>query len=151
MHTSSCSGSPHVHMPLVRLFTWRVRLWWMALFVMLLLSELLPRPNFGPLLYYSYSGAKALMFLLMGFLTPLTFWRFDRLGLGVIFSIFGAGVAEMSQSTLAGHRSSFLEFLLKLILLVTGFGLGLSVRYDRKLSVGRFGIRFTDSHLKSAD
>jgi hypothetical protein len=116
-----------------------------------MLAELLPRPNFAPLLFYSYSGCKALMFVLLGFLTPLAFWRFDRIGLGVVASAVGAGVAEISQSLVAGHRSSFPEFLLKLLLLLTGFAVALSVRYDRKIAVGRFGIRFTGSHLTSPD
>jgi hypothetical protein len=151
MHSGSYPAAPPLHLPSVAIFNWRARLCWLVLFILLMLAELLPRPNFAPLLFYSYSGCKALMFVLLGFLTPLTFWRFDRIGLGVIASAIGAGAAEMSQSLVAGHRSSWLEFLLKVLLLLAGFAVALSVRYDRKISVGRFGIRFTGSHLTSTD
>jgi hypothetical protein len=151
MHSGSYSAVPALRMPSIAIFNWRARLCWIVLFVLLMLAELLPRPNLAPLLFYSYSGCKALMFILLGFLTPLAFWRFDRIGLGVIFSIIGAGAAEISQSFVMGHRSSFLEFGLKLLLLMAGFAVALSVRYDGKISVGRFGIRFTGSHLTPTD
>jgi hypothetical protein len=144
------SEAPEKSMPTLRMFTWTLRLSWFILSILLLLAELLPRPNFAPLMYYSYSGAKVLMFVSLGFLTPLTFWRFDRLGLGVLFSVAAAGLAELSQSAFPGHRSSFPEFLLKLLLLVIGFTVALNVRYDRRLALGRrFGVRLTDSHFTS--
>jgi hypothetical protein len=151
MHSDSYPATPPLHLSSVAIFNWWARLSWLLLFTLLMLAELLPRPNFAPLLFYSYSGCKALMFVLLGFLTPLAFWRFDRVGLGVIASAVGAGAAEMSQSLVEGHRSSWLEFLLKMLLLLAGFAVALSVRYDRKISVGRFGIRFTGSHLTSTD
>src|ERR1700761_1637995 len=147
----SSEHTPGFHLPSLRMFSWAARILWALLFCLLLISELAPRPLFAPLMYYSYSSAKALMFVLLGFLTPLSFWRFDRLGLGALFAVAAAGAAELSQSLFEGHRSRFAEFLLKLLLLLIGFACALNARYDRKVGFGRFSIRLSDTHLSHPD
>ncbi len=151
MHSDSYPGEHARSAPGLRMFGSTIRIAWIALFCLLLASELIPRPSFAPLMYYSYSSAKAIMFILLGFVTPLAFWRFDRLGLGVFFSVVAAGVAESSQSLLEGHRSSFAEFSLKLLLLLLGFACALNARYDRRIGLGRYGIRLHDTHFSEPE
>jgi hypothetical protein len=151
MHSDSLAGEPRPRYPAVRMFSWAIRFVWILLFCLLLVSELVPRPLFAPLMYYSYSSAKAIMFLLLGFTTPLAFWRFDHLGWGVFFAVAAAGAAESAQSLLEGHRSSFAEFLLKLVLLLIGFACALNSRYDRRIGVGRYGVRLLDTHFSQPD
>jgi tryptophan-rich sensory protein len=147
----SSEHSPGFHLPALRMFSWAARIVWTLLFCLVVISELAPRPLLAPLLYYSYSSAKALMFILLGFLTPLSFWRFDRLGLGAMFAVGAAGAAELFQSLFEGHRSSLAEFLVKLLLLLIGFACALNARYDRKVGFGRFSIRLSDTHLAHPD
>jgi len=135
----------------LRIFTRNARLSWCALSMIALASELIPMPGIPPALFYSYKASKALIFLLLGFVTPLCFWRFDSLGLGLLFSIIAAGSAELVQTGFQGHRSSYVEFFLKLLLLLAGFAVGLNARYDRKLQIGSFCLRLFDSHWTAPD
>jgi len=82
----------------------------------------------------------------VGFLSPLAFWRFDSLGLGLLFSILAAGVVEAMQSVSEGHRGSYVEFAAKLILLFIGFAYALSARYDRVLRFGPLRLDLLDCH-----
>ena len=151
MHSDSYPGQHSRGTPEMRMFGWTVRSIWILLFCLLLATELIPRPLFAPIMYYSYSSAKGIMFLLLGFATPLAFWRFDRIGLGVFFAVAAAGIAELSQSLLEGHRSSVAEFLLKVLLLLIGFACALNARYDRRIGFQRFGIRLLDTHFSRTD
>ena len=107
----------------------------------------MPRsPSLPPLPYYSYTTAKAVLFILIGFLSPLTFWRFDSLALGLLCSAGAAGAVEAIQSVSEGHRGSYLEFAAKLVLLFLGFAYALNARYDRVLKLGPLHIGLLDFH-----
>ena len=144
------SGAPRLA-PAVRMFTRNARLSWCILSGIALLSGLIPLPGIAPALFYSYKASKAVVFLLLGFTTPLAFWRFDSLGLGLLFSVIAAGSVELFQTAFPGHHSSYFEFFVKLLLLLAGFAVGLNARYDRKLQIGGIGIRFLDSHWTDPD
>jgi hypothetical protein len=109
--------------------------------------EIAPRsPSLAPLPYYSYTACKAALFVLIGLFSPLTFWRFDSLGLGLLFSALVAGAVEAAQSVSQGHRGSYLEFAAKLVLLFLGFAYALSARYERVLRLRPFHVALLDPH-----
>lgn len=135
----------------LRLFGWTTRLSWIFVFFLTLATEMFPMPLIPWFYFYPYVAFKGVLFLLLGFLTPLSFWRFDSLGLGVLFSVLGAGLVEGLQSVVEGHRASYLEFGVKLLLLFLGFAASLNARYDRTIRVGGFSIRLLDSHLPQQD
>ena len=135
----------------VRMFSPAFRIAWAVFFVVTIWCEIAPRsPSLPPLPYYSYTAGKAVLFLLVGFLSPLTFWRFDSLGLGLLFSALAAGAVEGVQSVSEGHRGSYLEFGAKLVLLFIGFAFALSARYDRGLRLGPWHLSLIDSHRVQA-
>ena len=57
-----------------------VRSIWAVVLTATVLSEVLPIPHMTPVSFYSYCAGKAVMFLAVGYLTPLAFWRFDDRG-----------------------------------------------------------------------
>jgi hypothetical protein len=147
VHLASQPPSGGGELSRIRLFSWNLRIVWVLLFCLTLGWELIPAPGVAPWVFYTLKSCKGLTFVLLGFVSPMAFWRFDSLGFGVLFSCVAAGVAEMLQSMSYGHRASPAEFLLKLLLLFLGFAFSLSARYDRKLSFGPFSIGLIDSHL----
>lgn len=139
-------------LPHLRMFSGALRLAWVVISIVTIWSEIMPRsPGLLPLPYYSYTLAKVILFVLIGFLSPLTFWRFDSLGLGLLFSILVAGAVEGIQSVSLGHRASYFEFAAKLILLFIGFAYALNARYDRELRLGPLRVFLRDSHHTAAE
>ena len=129
------------------MFSVSIRVAWVIISLLTIASEVMPRsPSLGPFPYYSYTAAKAILFVLIGLLSPLTFWRFDSLGLGLLFSVVVAGAVEGIQTVSAGHRASYLEFGAKLLLLFIGFAFALNARYDRLLRFGPLRVRLRDAH-----
>jgi hypothetical protein len=122
-----------------------------VVFVITMLAESIPIPLVHPALFYSFLIAKAGLFITLGYLTPLTFWRFDSLGLGVLFSGLGAMAGELIQSISPGHSTSFKEFAGKLALVLLGFALALHARYDRRIRVGAWQLALDDAHRKQQD
>lgn len=131
----------------IRLFGAFIRSIWTALFVATVTLEVLPRdPSWGPHLFYPYTACKSILFVLLGFATPLAIWKFNSLGLGILAAAVAAGAAEASQVFLVGHHASSLEFFAKLLLLTFGFALALIVRHDCYLNIGIRRIFFVDPH-----
>ena len=132
----------------VQLFGLALRSLWVLVFLATLATELIPRdPTWLPYIYYPFTIFKAALFVLLGFATPLAFWKFDSLGFGSLFAVVAAGVVEGAQLFLAGHQASYFEFAAKLILLFLGFVLALNVRYDRRLQIGPLRITLSDVHF----
>jgi hypothetical protein len=140
------------HDPQIRLFGVLVRAIWVAAFLLTAAIEAIPRdPLWGPHLFYPYTLAKAVLFLLLGFMTPLAIWNFSTLGLGFVFAIAAAGSIEGAQHFLPGHQASFLEFAAKVVLLIFGFAAALVVRNDHCLQIGRFRLHLADRHSSEID
>lgn len=79
----------HPHEFSIRAFSPSLRRTWIAIAALTVLTELIPFPPIvPPPLFYSYKIAKILLFLILGYCAPLTFWRFNSLTLGVIFAAF---------------------------------------------------------------
>lgn len=132
----------------IQLFSHGLRTGWALILLVTVAVELLPLPPVPAALLYSYVASKALLFIALGFFTPLAFWAFDSIGFGVLFSVLAAGSVELLQSLSAGHRASIFEFLAKLVLLFIGFAIALNFRYDGLLRVGSFRRQFVNPHQK---
>jgi hypothetical protein len=134
--------------PAVRLFSPALRAWWCAIFVLTVVLEVAPYPLVPPKIFYSYLAFRALLFVSLGFLTPLALWRFDSVGFGLLFSTVAAGAAELLQSLSEGHASSFVEFGAKLILMLIGFTLALNTRHNGMLRLGPIQVHFINTHQR---
>ena len=123
-----------------------VRASWITAFVITLGSELTPRPNLPPTPFYSYLGCKIILFLLLGFLTPLTFWRFNSLNYGTLFAIAATAAVEILQLWIPGHSFSVFELAGKLVLIIFGLTLALDARYDGYIHLGPLSVRLCDPY-----
>lgn len=131
----------------VQLFGPLLRWIWVCCFSMTVAIEAIPRdPAWGPQLFYPYTLIKAILFLFLGFATPLAIWNFSSLGLGFVFAAGAAGAVEAVQHFSPGHRASFLEFAAKVLLLFLGFAAALVVRNDHSLQIGPFRLLLPDRH-----
>ena len=125
------------------------KLWWFGLLALTIVLEVEPLPHLMyPPLFYSYKLAKGLLFFALGYATPLAFWRFNSLGRGMLLAAVSAGVVEMLQGFSAGHRFSFVELVVKLIVIFTGFALALNARYEQKISLGHWHIHLRSEHFR---
>ena len=145
MH-SGTQGSNLPHASAVRLFSPALRGSWFAIFVLTVVLEVAPYPLVPPKIFYSYLALRALLFVSLGFLTPLALWRFDSVGFGLLFSTVAAGAAELLQSLSEGHASSFVEFGAKLILMLIGFTLALNTRHNGMLRLGPLRFQLINTH-----
>jgi hypothetical protein len=126
------------------------KLWWFGLLALTIVSEVEPLPHLMyPPLFYTYKLLKGLLFFALGYATPLAFWRFNSLGRGMLLAAVSACVVEMLQGLSSGHRFSFVELLLKLIVIFVGFALALNARYDQKISLGHWRIQLRSEHFRS--
>lgn len=145
----------------LRVFSTSLRVAWLVVAILTTLSELIPFPLvivtphivLSYSLFYSYKIAKVLLFLSLGYLTPLTFWRFNSLTVGLIFSALSAALVESLQGlgVSHGHSFSWWELLAKLCLVVIGFTLALEARYEGSVKLGKFRIRLAGPHVPSRD
>jgi hypothetical protein len=145
------AGLHHVGNPRdfsLRAFSPSLRLAWIAIAVLTVVSELIPFPPIvPPPLFYTYKTAKILLFLIIGYMAPLTFWRFNSLTFGVIFAAFSAGLVECLQGLSHGHRFSWFELAAKLCLIFVGFSFALDARYERAIRLGPLRIALVGPHL----
>jgi hypothetical protein len=102
--------------------------------------------RFPPVVFYSYQAAKLVAFFVFGFLTPLAWWQSKSLGIGALFAIVTTAIVEFAQSFVVGHSTSVFELAVKLVLLFTGFLLGLDARMYQRFTFGRLGVLFSSSH-----
>ena len=82
-------------------------------------------------------------------LTPFSFWRFNRLAYGAMFAVLSIVVAEAFQGLSAGHRTSYLELVAKLLVLFTGFAFALELRLDRRIKLGPLSVVLFDPITRS--
>jgi hypothetical protein len=135
----------------ISMFGSLVRGLWFLLLASTLVSELVPlsvafEAQFSTLTFHFYELAKLGAFFVFGFLTPLAWWRYKNLGVGVLFAIVTTAVVELGQAFIPGHRTSALELSVKLILLLTGFACALDVRKYQNFNTGPLSVRFSSRH-----
>ena len=133
----------------LKLFSRGSRIVWFVFLTVMVVVEVTPRPiTWPPLPYYSYQISKLIGFVLLGYLTPLAFWRFGSLGRGVAFGLATTAGIEGIQGMIEGHRFSIFEMFVKLVLVMVGFGLALLARFDKRIHVGRLYITLYDEHWR---
>ena len=102
-----------MRVPAITLFGWGLRVTWSVLFLLGLLST----PHSDLVL-------RLAVFLLLGVLTPLAYWRFDSLG----YALLACLVAAVATGW------TYLDLAEKIVLVLVGFIAGLNARYDRQTS-----------------
>ena len=106
------------------------KLLWGAVALTAVVFELIP-VHYPAGVFLTHNYCKAGIFLLLGFLTPLAFWRFNSLNARILLIAGSAILAEVMQAVLAdGHRFSLVELGIKLVLIGAGFIIALNVRYE---------------------
>jgi glycopeptide antibiotics resistance protein len=146
-HPSLHRPERHISLGAITMFGSVPRALWGTVLAITLSSELIPRPNLTPISFYSYLSFKIVFFLLLGFSTPLTFWRFNSLNRGMLIAALSTIAVEILQLWIPGHSFSILELAGKLILMIFGIALALDARYDGRLRLGPVFIRLSDRHL----
>jgi len=136
---------------MLKVFTPTLRIAWILIVAITIVSEvvLLPtNPPLPPIPHYSYKIFKLLLFVSVGYLAPLSFWRFNALNRGIMLSAVSAMGVEGLQGLIGrGHSFHWYEMLLKLGLILLGFALALDARYEHQISVGPVHIRLIGEHL----
>lgn len=131
----------------LRVFTRGIRITWLAIAAITILLEVIPIPLMAPLRFYSYCAVKALLFMLLGYMAPLAFWPFNQLNRGILFAALSACFVESMQGVVRhGHSFHWYELIIKLLIILLGFSLALTARYDREVSIGPLRIRLMDDH-----
>jgi hypothetical protein len=135
----------------IPMFSKAVRGLWFFVLACTVASELVPlslafEGQFSPFVFYCYEAAKLVAFFVFGFLTPIAWWRYQNLGMGVLFAIVTTAVVELGQVFIPGHRTSTLELAVKLVLLFTGFAGALDVRKYQQLNIGPLHVRFSSRY-----
>lgn len=128
----------------IRVFTTLLRTLWWVVFAFTVTSEVIPAPAVHPVLFYSFLAFRVLLFLALGFITPVAFWRYNSIGLGLLFSVAGAFGCELLQSVSPGHTASVREFAVKCGLLLAGFVMALVARHDKQIDIGFVKIELQD-------
>lgn len=126
-----------------------MRLFWIAIAVIIIAIEVMPIPLMPPVPFYAYCGTKALLFVLLGFFAPFAFWRFNALNRGIFLASISAICVESLQGLLRnGHSFHWYELILKLILIFIGFAFALDALFERRISFGPIQISLIGDHLK---
>jgi hypothetical protein len=108
-----------------------LKLFWAMLALGVIAIELVPA-HYPAGVFVTQNWAKAGLFLLLGYLAPMAFWRFSYLTASILASASSAILVELIQAMVAhGHRFSWVELGAKLALLAAGFLIALDVRYER--------------------
>jgi hypothetical protein len=133
--------------PEVRAFGNTLRLLWLAVVITTIFLEVMPA-HFEQPLFYVYKCTKGVLFIALGYLTPLTFWRFSALNRGLLFAAASAATVEILQGLIGnGHKFSWLELAAKLGIIAFGFVLALDARYEREIAIGGLRIRLASEKL----
>ena len=136
----------------LRIFTPALKVFWLITVLLITLAEIFPFDNLHvrPTLFYSYELLKATVFVGLGFEIPLTFWRFNSLNRVLVISLFSAAVIEGIQLFVMGHRFEVTELLLKGVLIMVGFTLGLMPRHNKQLSLLGVQVRLISAREAQA-
>jgi hypothetical protein len=125
----------------IRSFSRSLRIGWLVIFAITIVSEVYPFPLLPPGPFYSIWGGKLLLFLILGYMGPLAFWRFNALNRGIVLAAGSAAFVEFLQGTLGhGHSFHWYELLVKLALILAGFIVGLGAVHDRQIVLGPLRI-----------
>src|SRR5271170_7148502 len=101
-----------------------VRSIWVVVLLATVLSEVLPLPPMSLTLFLTYCATKAVLFVAVGYLTPLAFWRCDHRGFIVVAAC--SCVFEILQTFIAhGHAFHLYAMILKVVLILIGFATAL--------------------------
>lgn len=127
----------------LRIFGLQFKFAWWLTFIALGVVELTPFHSEGmPLtLFYTWKLFKGLLFFSVGWEAPLTFWRSGSLTNGLLLACLSACIIETLQGLAVGHSFSVLEMLAKVLLIFSGFVVGLTVRHDQGFGVRGFHVR----------
>jgi hypothetical protein len=133
----------------LQVFHWRIGVIWSAAFAITVVSEIYPFPLLPPVPFYSIWCAKLALFVILGYMTPLFFWRFNDLNRGVLFAAVSASFVEILQGVIGrGHSFHWYELFVKLGLILFGFIFGLDAVYEREITIGPFRVQLTSKHLE---
>jgi len=118
-------------------FSISIRILFVVAVAALVISELTPIPVFPPPIYYPYQFLKLAGFVIIGILTPLAFWRFNALNRGLLYAALSSAFVESMQAIVnRGHSFHWYELVVKLVLILFGFSVGLDIRYERQIKIG---------------
>ncbi len=131
------------------MFSLIIRISWCAVFLTTLASEIVPLPPMFLIFSSLYICAKALLFLALGFLTPLSFRRFNSLNYGFLVGASATALVEISQHWIPGHTFSLLELLGKWGIIFAGFALSLDARYARRIKLGVLRVSLHNKDIRS--
>ena len=115
---------------------------WLATVLLTMIVEITPFHSDGMprYVFYSWKAFKCFLFLALGWETPLTFWKSDTLTNGLLLGFISAGVIECIQGLVVGHSFSVIELLAKMLIIVTGFVLGLIARHDESVGISGLAV-----------
>ena len=131
----------------VEVFTLQFRLFWLAVVTATVILEVIP-VHLPPPVFYTYKVTKCILFAVLGYLTPLTFWRFNHLNLGLLFAAVSATSIELLQGTIGnGHSLSGVELVAKLVIIFGAFAAALDARYECSINLPGGRIRLFSEHL----
>jgi hypothetical protein len=132
----------------ISVFTPVIRGLWAVTVAVTIISEIVPIPPMPPMPFYIYKAVKVLLFVIVGYLAPLAFWRFNALNRGILLAAASAMFVESLQGILGnGHSFHWYELAIKLALILLGFNFALDARYERKISLGPIQIGLIGEHL----
>ena len=86
-----------------------LKLFWAMLALAAIAIELVPA-HYPAGVFVTQNWAKAGLFLVLGYLAPMAFWRFSYLNASILASASSAILVELIQAMVAhGHRFSWVE------------------------------------------
>ena len=119
---------------------------WILIFLLTISAEIVPLPILGGVRYFTYLSSKLVLFALLGFLTPLTFWRFTTLNLSFFVGLSASFAVEIAQYFIPGHAFSFKELFAKGLLLGGGFAFAIVCRYESNVKLGPIRVSLVNPH-----
>lgn len=128
----------------VTAFSMSIRIFFVAVVAGLVIAELISVPMWPPPIYYPWQILKLVGFIAVGILTPLAFFRFNALNRGLLYAALSAAFVETMQAIVnrghSGHSFHWYELVVKLVLILFGFSVGLDIRYERQIKIGPFQL-----------
>jgi hypothetical protein len=126
----------------LRLFSHSVRAAFVTVAVTTIVMELAPIPLLVPFKFYTYMAIRLGCFVVLGWVTPLSFWSFRFLNVGLLFALFSAALVESLQFFSYGHSFSFIEMMAKFVLILVGFAAAIVNRHDGAIDLGHLHVKF---------
>jgi hypothetical protein len=131
---------PRIFVVHINAFSINIRILFVVLVTALVIGELTSVPLWPPPIFYPYCAVKLLSFAVIGMLTPIAFWRFNALNRGLLYAALSAAFVETMQAIVnrghSGHAFHWYELVVKLLLILFGFSIGLDIRYERQIKIG---------------